>query len=273
MPQPFVRTYDVHPRFGRHQVLDARTLAYRRSYSGEPIKPADHEPNLPVLDQEDLIDQGIRTSELFPGLDDLPALGSCGGNSGTEVAAALLTPVEATAVGLDVTDAVAAEKYAIGVYSDATKRDEWHDVQFPSDDCGTSGLAIAKVLRSRGICDQYGTATTAEEFARDMGHGTCLFGMPWYQAWFEPTSSALLDDVTGWENSPIDGGHLVTATALEKVTFTKTGDLDPKRTIVRLRNHWTTSWGDGGSFRLSLDLYQQISDQVDIIQPRREHAA
>jgi hypothetical protein len=271
VPNLHVHPYDVHPKLGRHLVLDQRTLAYQRSYCGEPIKPADHEPDLPVLDQEDLTDQGILLSQMFPGMSDLPALGSCGGNSGTEVAASLLTREEAAAKGLDTSDAVAAEKFAIGVYADATACDQWNDVQFPTDDCGTSGLAIAKVLKARGISDSYTTVKTAEEFARDLGHGTALYGTPWYQAWFEPVGpDALLDDITGWEASPIAGGHLVTATALERVAFHRSGRLDLKRTIVRFRNHWTSSWGDNGSFRMSLDLYQKTRDQVDILQPRRD---
>lgn len=271
VPDLHVQAYDVHPRLGRHLVLDPRTLAYQRPYSGEPIKPADHEPGLPVLDQEDLTDQGIYVSELYEGMENLTALGSCGGNSGTEVAAALLTAQEALAAGLDTTDAVAAEKFAIGVYADATACDQWNDVTFPSDDCGTSGLAIAKVLKKRGIADSYTTATTAEAIARDLAHGTLLYGTPWYQAWFDPTGTdALLDDIKGWEASPVAGGHLVTVTALEKVAFHRSGRLDPKRTIIRARNHWTASWGDRGSFRMSLDLYQKTRDQVDVIQPRRE---
>lgn len=270
VPDLHVRTYDVHPRLGRHLVLDPRTLAYQRPYTGEPIKPADHEPDLPVLDQEDLLQQGISLSYMFDGMQDLDALSSCGGNSGTEVAASLLTREEALTVGLDTTNAVGAERFAIGVYADATAVDQWQDVQFPSDDCGTSGLAIAKVLKARGIADSYTTATTAEAIARDLAHGTLLYGTPWYQAWFEPVGpDALLDDIKDWESSPVAGGHLVTVTALEKVAFDRSGRLDLKRTIIRLRNHWG-SWGDNGSFRMSLALYQHTRDQVDVIQPRRE---
>lgn len=265
-----VHEYDVHPKLGRHQVLDPLSLAYHRPYAGEAILPADWEPKVPVLDQSDLIEQGIRTSELYPGLGDLPALGSCGGNTGAEIASVLLDEDEAAAHGLDLDDAVAAEKFAIGIYSDATSRDQWHDLQFPSSDCGTSGLAISKVLRTRGICDQYGIAKTAQELARDLGQGPIAYGTPWYQAWFEPTASALLDDITGWEKSPVAGGHLITATALETVVYGKDGALDLGRTIVRLRNHWTSSWGDNGSFRITLALYQRLRSQTDLHQPRRD---
>lgn len=270
MPDLHVRTYDMHPKLGWHHVTDPATLAYRRPYTGETIKPADHEPDLPVLDQEDLTDQGIYLSKMYAGMSDLAALGSCGGNTGTEAAAALLTAEEALGKGLNTKDAVAAEQYAIGVYSDATRVDQWHDVEFPRDDCGTSGLAIAKVLKHRRICDLYTTATTPEEFARDLGVAGALYGTAWPKAWFEPVNAhALLDDIKGWEKSPIAGGHLIYASALEEVHFTKGGDLDLKRTIVRFRNHWSASWGDNGSFRMSLDLYRRTRSDVDIHQPRR----
>jgi hypothetical protein len=269
VPDLDITQYDVHPKLGRHQVLDERSLAYTRRYRGEPIKPAEWVPKVPVLDQEDLLAQGIHTSQLFQGVEDVDALGSCTGNSGTELISILHDADTLRDAGLDVTDAVAAEKWAIGLYSDGTHRDQWHDAAYPSQDCGSSGLGIAKALRSRGLIDQYGHATTALEFARDLGHGPFLMGTAWPKAWFEPvTRSALLDDIPNWEKSPIAGGHEICVTALEDVVFDSTGELDYARTIIRLRNHWTKSWGDDGEFRMSLALYQQMRDDIDLIQPR-----
>ncbi|MGW2739135.1 hypothetical protein ACWC4D_33660 [Streptomyces sp. NPDC001288] len=268
MPDLKIKQYDVQPRLGRHLVLDPRTLAYRRPYSGEALKPVDWEPPVPVLNQQDLLAQGIRTSQLFEGVEDVDALGSCTGNSGTELISVLHDAKTLKAAGLDVTDAVAAEKWAIGLYSDASHRDEWLEDSWPTVDCGSSGLGIAKALRSRGLVDQYGTATTGLEMCRDLLNGPGLAGMPWHQAWFEPVgSSALLDDIPNWEKSPIAGGHELCITAIEKVRTTATGRLDYKNTVIRLRNHWG-SWGDNGSFRMSLDIYRRIRSQFDFLQPR-----
>lgn len=268
MPDLNITQYDVHPKLGRHLVLDPRSLAYTRAYAGEPIKTAEWAPKVPVLDQEDLLAQGIHTSQMFQGVDDADALGSCTGNSGTELVSVLHDAAALLQAGLDVTDPVAAEKWAIGLYSDATRRDEWHDAAYPSQDCGSSGLGIAKALKARHLIDQYRHATTALELARDLGKGPFLMGTAWYKAWFEPvTRSALLDDIPNWEKSPIAGGHEICVTALEDVVFDSTGSLDYARTIIRLRNHWTRSWGDDGEFRMSLALYQKVRKQVDLIQP------
>ncbi|MFD9004513.1 hypothetical protein ACFV0T_26730 [Streptomyces sp. NPDC059582] len=269
MPDLEIKQYQVTGSLGRHLVLDPRSLAYRRRYTGEPIKPAEWSPKVPVLNQQDLISQGIRTGSLFEGVGDVDALGSCTANAATVLVSVLHDNASAAAAGLDVTDAVAAERWAISLYSDATHRDQWNDQAWPSDDCGSSGLGVAKALRARGLIDQYGHATTAEELCVLLQTGPVLMGLPWREAWFEPVGpSALLDDIPDWESSPVAGGHEVCITALEQVALTGDGGLDYARTILRLQNSWGFRWGDSGSFRISLSLYNSLRRDIDLVQPR-----
>lgn len=269
MPDLNITPYDVSGALGRHMVLDPRSLDYRTPYSGERIHPVEWVPKVPVLDQQDLIAQGIHTSRMFEGVGDVDALGSCTANSATALISILRSADDLKAAGLDVTSAVASEEWAIGLYSDATHRDEWHDQAWPTDDCGSSGLGVAKALKARGLIDHYAHATTAEELCRDLQHGPVLMGMPWLSAFFEPVGQhALLDDIPGWQHSPVAGGHEVCIVALEHVAYRPTGGLDYPRTILRIRNSWTRSWGDDGEFRVSLALYQQLRSQVDLVQPR-----
>ncbi|MFE1452018.1 hypothetical protein [Streptomyces olivaceoviridis] len=269
MPDLDITQYTVTGALGRHLVLDERSLAYRRRYDGEPIRPVEWAPKIPVLDQQDLLAQGIHTSQLFQGVEDVDALGSCTANSATALISILRTAEDLAAAGLDVTDPAAAETWAIGLYSDATHRDQWHDAAWPATDCGSSGLGVAKALRARGLIDQYGHATTARELCRDLQNGPMLMGLPWLDAFFSPvTSSALLDDIPDWSKSPVAGGHEVCIVAIEDVNFDSLGRLDYARTILRARNSWARSWGDQGEFRLSLNLYQQLRSGIDLIQPR-----
>jgi hypothetical protein len=268
VPDLDITLYDVTGQLGRHLVLDPRSLAYRRRYTGEPINPVEWAPRVPVLNQQDLLAQGIRTSELFHGVDDVDALGSCTANSATALISVLHDSDALAAAGLDVTDPVAAEAWAIGLYSDATHRDQWHEAAWPADDCGSSGLGVAKALRTRGLIDQYGHATTAEELCRDLQNGPVLMGMPWRSAFFEPTGGlALLDEIPNWQSSPVAGGHEVCITALEAVAHDDHG-LIYDHTIIRVVNSWSSSWGDSGSFRMSLALYQALRDEIDLVQPR-----
>lgn len=268
MPDLDIQQYDVQPGLGRHMVLDPRSLAYRRPYSGETIRTAEWAPKIPVLDQQDLLAQGIKTSEMFDGVADMDALGSCTANAATACISVLLGSAACTAAGLDTSDPVAAEKWAIDLYADATKADEWLEYTWPADDCGSSGLGVAKALRRRGLIDQYGHATTAEELCMLLQTGPVLMGMPWHEAFFIPVSStALLDEIPGWESSPVAGGHEVLITALESVAQVE-GDFSYEHTVIRCRNSWTSGWGDQGSFRMSLAVYQQLRSEIDLVQPR-----
>lgn len=264
-----VRTYDVGPQLGRHQVLDRRSLAYRRPYDHRPLRSTAWEPSIPVLDQENLVAQGIDTDTLYPGVGALDALGSCTGNAATALISVLLDREQAAAAGLDIDDPIGCERWAIGLYADATTADEWQDATWPSTDCGSSGLGVAKALRRRGLVDQYGHATTAEELCTLLQTGPVLMGLPWYQAWFDVVgASALLDDIPNWQDSPVAGGHEVAITALESVATDDHDALIPEHTILRIRNSWGPAWGDSGSFRMSLALYQALREQIDLIQPR-----
>ena len=270
MPDLTIRQYDVQPGLGRHLVLDPRSLAYRRRYTGEPIRPTEWTPKVPVLDQQNLIAQGIRTSTLAEGATDVDALGSCTANAATCLISILRTSQDLAAAGLDVTDPAAAEAWAIGLYSDATHRDQWLAESWPTVDCGSSGLGVAKALRHRGLVDQYGHATTAEELCTLLQTGPVLMGMPWLSAFTQTTNDAgFIDADPRWADSPLEGGHEVCITALEAVAL-HDGRLLPDHTVLRFRNSWGTGWGDRGEGRLFLSTYLALRDQIDLTQPRLE---
>lgn len=264
-----IRTYDTPPHLGRHLVLDPRSLAYRRPYDGQPLRATEWEPRVPVLDQQNLVAQGIYTSRDYGLDDDVDALSSCTGNAGTALLSILLSKERAAAAGLNTDHAAAAEHFAIGLYADATSRDEWNDWAWPTQDVGSSGLGIAKVMRDRGLIDQYGHATTAEELCALLQTGPVLMGMPWRSAFSEPNSTGFVDADPNWATSSLEGGHEVCVTALESVAWND-GALDPDHTVIRFRNSWSTSWADHGDGRLTMRTVLTLLDQIDIVQPRRD---
>jgi hypothetical protein len=268
VPELDITQYDVTGSLGRHKVLDPRSLAYRTPYAGQPLKPIEWLPSLPVLNQQQLLTQGIRTSQLFEGVPDVDALGSCTANAATCLLSILHTPAQLAAAGLNVTDAAAAEAWAIGLYSDATHRDQWLEYSWPAIDCGSSGLGVAKALRSRGLADSYVHATTAEELCALLQTGPVLMGMPWHSAFTQTTDDAgFIDTAPGWADSPLEGGHEVCITGLEAVAL-HDGQLLPDHTVLRFRNSWGTGWGDRGDGRLLLSTYLALRNQIDLVQPR-----
>ncbi|MFG2276777.1 hypothetical protein ACGFNY_44340 [Streptomyces chartreusis] len=267
MPDLEIHQYEVDGHLGRHLVLDPRSLAYRRRYTGDPLHPVEWAPKVPVLDQQNLTAQGIRTGTLFEGVDDVDALGSCTGNAATALISVLHGLEALDAAGLSVADAGAAEAWAIGLYSDATHRDQWHDDAWPATDCGSSGLGVAKALRHRGLVDQYGHATTAEEVAMFLQTGPVLMGLPWYSSFSEPGPYGFVDADPTWHTSPLEGGHEVCLTALEQVDLNPDGTVADS-TVLRFVNSWSASWGELGSGRLTVGTYRTLRSQIDVTQPR-----
>ncbi|MFD9249518.1 C1 family peptidase [Streptomyces bottropensis] len=271
MPELTIQQYPVTPGLGRHLVRDPRSLAYQRAYDGQPLHPTAWEPPLPVLDQTNLIAQGIHTSQAYGDTPDVDALGSCTGNAATALLSIILDKDRAYTAGLDTSSATEAQRFAIDLYAHATTLDQWHQYTWPSVDCGSSGLGIAKALRARGLIDQYGHATTAEQLCMLLQTGPVLMGLPWYSAFTQTTDrDGFIDATPGWLGSPLEGGHEVCVIALEAVAFGEEGRVLPDHTVLRFRNAWNSSWGDRGDGRMRLSTYIALRHEIDIVQPRLE---
>jgi len=261
-----VRHYTPHPTLGRHQVLDARSLAYRRRHRGEALRPVHWQPAIPVLNQQDLIAQGIRTSAEVPGAPDVDALGSCTANAAAAALSVLLAPAALKRAGLPADDAAGAERWAIRLYSEATKVDEFLPYQWPPADSGSSGLGVARALKARGLVRSYTHALDADAIAAALQDGPLLLGLPWFNAWFTPGPNGFVDAVPYWRTSGLAGGHEVCAIGLEDVAQYADGRVIPERTVIRVRNSWGPDWGSGGDFFLRLSTYVALREQIDAIQ-------
>jgi hypothetical protein len=230
-------------RLGRNMWLDGRSLAYMVENDAAEMGRAFHdqawERVLPILDQGHV--------------------GSCTGNAGT---GALGTQPFYDAVGRSVlpegNDPIAAEEFAVQLYTDATVIDGYPG-EYPEEDTGSSGLAICKVLKSRGTISGYRWARTPYGLLRLLQAGPLLQGMPWYNAFFEPDGDGFIDSSSTWQSSGIAGGHEVEGIGVEL------DSQDVFDSVIVYANSWGTSWGDDGRFRMRLRTYEQVS-QIDLKQ-------
>jgi Papain family cysteine protease len=230
-------------RLGRNLWLDGRSLRHMIENSaaemGHTLASTHWSRVLPILDQG--------------------KLGSCTGNAGT---GALGTEPFYTTTGVNVlpptTDELACEGFAVKLYEDATVVDGYPG-EYPPDDTGSSGLAICKVLRTRNTISGYRFARSAHGFLQLLQRGPVLQGMPWYDAFFTPDSSAFIDSDPSWQSSRLAGGHEVEAVGV---------DIDSKDvfdSVITYANSWSTGWGDAGYFRMRLRTYEQL-ESVDLKQ-------
>lgn len=260
-------------KFGRHTVAEPPRFDLLHLHRGEKLREVDHEPPIPVLDQEDLFAQGIDTSTLIPGAAKVDALGSCTCNAGTaSLAERLHAAGTVLPEGLSLTDAKACEEYAIRLYHDVTDQTGDPAQEWPPTDCGSTGLYVATELIKRGVISSYKTTHGATHLVSLLQAGTVIQGTPWFNAWMEPDANGFIDgsgsieDLASAIRSGVAGGHETCVTAVEHLELDVIGRVDARKTVLRVRNSWSSSWGDHGSFRIHVSTLDHLGSHVDFKQ-------
>jgi hypothetical protein len=180
-----------HTKFGRYHVAEPLHLATLHLHRGGELVEVDHEPPVPVLDQEDLLEQGIHTSQLVVGAKDVDALGSCTCNAGTVSLIERLTKKDTRTLGdfgLSLTDAVANEEFAIQLYHSVTYQTGDPATEWPPTDCGSTGLYVCRELEHQGLISGHKTAHDVTSMVSLLQDGTVIVGLPWFNAWMTPAS-------------------------------------------------------------------------------------
>jgi hypothetical protein len=192
--------------------------------------------------------QSRRWERKIPILDQ-GSLGSCTGNAGTSL---LGTEPYASQLPGDLLSKL-DEGFAVELYSAATRVDPFPG-DYPPDDTGSSGLAVAKVLRQRGLTSSYRHAFGLRAAMSALQTGPVLIGIPWYESMFNPGADGRVS-IDGDEV----GGHEL---CVEGV------DVDQREVLVA--NSWGAGWGDHGYLRLRLEqLRYLLRRQGDCTVPAR----
>ena len=260
-------------KFGRYSVAEPMRFDVLHLHRGAPLRTVDHEPPIPVLDQEDLLKQGIDTSTLIPGAQKVDALGSCTANAtAVSLAERLTSAGRALPVDLTPTSAVLGEEWAIRFYNACTDQTGDPSQEWPPTDCGSTGLYCCHELIKQRLARTYKTAHGAQNIASLLQGGTVIQGTPWFNAWFEPGPGGFIDGDGSQDaleaaiSSGVAGGHETCISALEKIAATATGKVEPQACVVRVRNSWSAAFGDHGSFRMRLSTLAMLGSQCDFKQ-------
>lgn len=164
---------------------------------------------------------------------DQGSVGSCVGNSAVEV---LSAPEYGMSVAL-------TESLAVDVYSAATAVDEFPGTYKPTD-TGTSGLAAAKVAKSRGYVAGYQHAFTVPDALAALQRYPVMTGVGWMSTFDEPDSDG---HIKIGPAAYVRGGHELSVDQYE-----------PDRGLVWLHNHWGTGWGLGGRCSITVADWAQL---------------
>lgn len=260
-------------RYGQYHAPEPLCALFRHHrHDATALDTVMHEPPLAVLDQQDLLKQGIHTSAFIPGCKtDADALGSCTSNALTAHLSAELPQDKFFAItGLSsYSDAVGAEKFAILTYHGVTDQTGTPAQEWPPTDCGSSGPYLYQYAKAKGWISTERIATSPDDLVSLLQKGTVLQGAPFLNAWEEPAPNGMIDgngSIVTLESqlqSGVAGGHETLLVGTERLVLTGTGAVDAANTIVRARNSWSPSWGDHGDYLVHLSTLMALSRYID----------
>lgn len=176
---------------------------------------------------------------------DQGALGSCTGNAMTGwLGCAPHAADAADAARFD-------EDFAVALYSEATRIDRFPG-EYPPDDTGSSGLAVAKAAQRGGHISHYSWCFTVNSLVNALQQQPVIVGVPWYERMFDPDSDGEI-----LPGGDIVGGH----------EFLIRG-VDLLRQLLLCDNSWGTGFGMNGKFTMSLQTWSVLRrQQADVTVP------
>lgn len=206
-------------RLGRHVEHDPRSRSYSFSAPRSlTLRTVTHPIRIPVLDQMDV--------------------GACTGYSALACVAAdpFYAKIAKNNAYRPGQNATVDGGIALSVYEKATIIDGIEGV-YPPEDTGSTGLAVAKILKSLGLISGYKHAFSLDATLSAIMSVPIIVGVNWYEGFDYPNSKGLVKI-----GGDIRGGH----------EFCIYG-IDAKKRLVYARNSWGASWGLNGNFSFSID--------------------
>ena len=171
-------------------------------------------------------------------------VGSCTGNAAAQAA---------NSFPLRTKGKIMTEADALALYTRATELDSFEGT-YPSEDTGSSGLAVAKAGVEKGLWTRYEWAFGLDHMLSSLMEGPLLIGTDWYHDMFWP-------DVNGFvkPTGTLVGGHEYLCSGVnvrgKYLTFT---------------NSWSSLWGIKGQFRMTFEDFQKLLDaEGDVILLRK----
>jgi hypothetical protein len=251
------------------------SLARLHQHDGGLLTAASHPPAIPVLDQENLTEQGIRVSQIVRGAADADALGSCVANASTAALSAALTPARLRdlpsllpAYRLGASP-VLDEEFAISLYHDITIQTGSPESEWPPADCGSNGLWACQYLERAGVIAGSKVAHGAESILSLMQQGGLITGQPWLNAWMNPGPDGFIDgygtaaQLSSDIQRGVAGGHETYWYAIETIGYTLDGGIDPGQTVIRFRNSWGEGWALSGDGLAHLSTFVALGQWCD----------
>ena len=267
-------------KFGQFAVAEPLRFDLLAFHDDTPLKEVEHDIPIPVLDQEDLHQQGIDVTKLVPGAADTDALGSCTCNTGTahiaerwaaagkDLSGLKLTGGTGT-ITMSATDSMADEEFAILLYHLVTDQTGVPSQEWPPTDCGSNGLYVCQELIAQGFAASYKSASNVTADIALLQSGSVMQGGPWFNSWMKPDSNGFVDGDGSYEamraavNSGVAGGHETLQHGIPQLALASNGSVDLANTVIKVRNSWSTQFGLNGDYLLHASTLNYLLKYYD----------
>lgn len=267
-------------KFGQFAVAEPLRFDLLAFHDDTPLKEVEHDIPIPVLDQEDLHQQGIDVTKLVPGAADTDALGSCTCNAGTAhiaerwaAAGKDLSGLKLTggtgAITMSAADSMADEEFAILLYHLVTDQTGVPSQEWPPTDCGSNGLYVCQELIAQGFAASYKSASNVTADITLLQSGSVMQGGPWFNSWMKPDSNGFVDGDGSYEamraavNSGVAGGHETLQHGIPQLALASNGSVDLANTVIKVRNSWSTQFGLNGDYLLHASTLNYLLKYYD----------
>jgi len=267
-------------KFGQYRIDEKFNLDRALYHSDETLKEVSWEIPIPVLDQEDLLMQGIDTSTMIPDAPTVDALGSCTANASTEhiaqLAVAAGKDLESLEVGfggriwrMSPNSATVNEQWAIVFYHLDTDQTNDQSQEWPPTDCGSTGQYCCEFAVNQGLVKSYISPQNVKGALLALQTGTVMQGAPWFNSWFSPDSNGFVDGDGSVDalhaaiESGVAGGHETCEHSILQLAQTKAGAIDLQQTIVGIRNSWSEAFGLKGDYLIHASTLDLLGNHVD----------
>jgi hypothetical protein len=267
-------------KFGQFAVAEPLRFDLLAFHDDTPLKEVEHDIPIPVLDQEDLHQQGIDVTKLVPGAADTDALGSCTCNTGTAhiaerwaAAGKDLSGLKLTggtgAITMSAADSMADEEFAILLYHLVTDQTGVPSQEWPPTDCGSNGLYVCQELIAQGFAASYKSASNVTADITLLQSGSVMQGGPWFNSWMKPDSNGFVDGDGSYEamraavNSGVAGGHETLQYGIPQLALASNGSVDLAHTVIKVRNSWSTQFGLNGDYLLHASTLNYLLKYYD----------
>jgi hypothetical protein len=267
-------------KFGQYSIDEKHLLPRAMFHATEQMKEVTWDIPIPVLDQEDLLAQGIDTSTLVSGATTVDALGSCTANASTAHIAQLSVTagkdLESLEVGyggrvwrMSPNSSPANEQWAIVFYHLDTDQTKSSSQEWPPTDCGSTGQYCCQFAVNHGLAKDYVVPHNVQGALLALQTGTVIQGAPWFNSWFTPDSQGFIDGDGSVESlqaaiqSGVAGGHETCQRGIVQLAQTKAGAVDLQNTVILVRNSWSQNFAKNGDYLIHASTLDLIGNYVD----------